>query len=130
MLLHQLGENLVLALKPLFQRAHLLLQLAFTSRRPGSFEGPGTVFEKYPLPLVKQAWVDLVLLAQIGHCLAFDKVHPQDLYFLFRTEVPPFWLIHYCAFLGHQCVSSITKSAFTNLRQASAPISAKPWCMC
>src|SRR5262245_2609684 len=100
MFLHQLREDLMLALQPAFQGFHLLLQLALAAGVARALEGPRAVLKKCSLPLVKQAGVDLVLLAQVRYGFALQQMKPENLHFLFATEMAPFILTHkHCAFL-------------------------------
>src|SRR5262245_38433414 len=104
----------MLALQPRFQCFHLLLQLALAAGVARALEGPRAVLKKGPLPLVKQAGVDLVLLAQVRYCFALQQMQPENLHLLFATEMAPFILTHNTVpFYGHQCVSSILKPAFS-----------------
>ena len=74
---------------------------------PAPSKAPGAVLKERPLPLIKLAGVDLVLLAQLRYRFAFQQMQPEDLHFLFATEVSPFILTHITVpFYGHQCLSS------------------------
>src|SRR6516225_3366182 len=79
MLFQQLGEDFVLALEFLLQSVNFLLQ---TIRNAGAgllaFKSGCSVLKKLSLPLVKQRWVDVVLVAQIGNAFAFNQMLPEN----------------------------------------------------
>ena len=68
----------MLALQPRLQGLNLLLQLALAARRTRPLEGPRPVLEEAPLPLIEQAGIDLKLLKQIRHRLAFQQMSGKE----------------------------------------------------
>ena len=79
----------MLARQSRFHRLELLFQLGLAASVARSFKGSRPVLKKCSLPLVKQAGVDFVLLAQIGDRFAFQQMQAQNFDFLLATFIPP-----------------------------------------
>jgi hypothetical protein len=88
-LLHQLGEDLVLALELLLERGDgavldVLLGLAAFA---GMLEGGGAVVEELLLPELEEVHGEVVLLAEVGGGLLLQQVQAKQGDFLLRGKV-------------------------------------------
>jgi hypothetical protein len=90
MLLHQLGEDLVLALELVLEGSDLdvLGVLAGLAAFAGVIEGGGTVLEELLLPEVEECDGQVVLLAEVGDGLLLQEVEAKQGDLLFRGKVP------------------------------------------
>ena len=97
MLLHQFGEDLVLARQFFLQGRHLALQVGrgfFTA----ALENEAAPFEKLLLPTVELAGLDAVLVAQIGDGLFVHQVGFEDGYLLIGRQTAP---LRFVLIIGH-----------------------------
>src|SRR5215472_751430 len=96
MLLHQLGEDLVLTLELVFQGCDLAVLGIFAGLAAfaGVLEGSRAVLEELLLPEVEEGHGEVVLLTEVGDGLLFQEMEPEQADFLLRGEVT--------AWLGHQ----------------------------
>jgi hypothetical protein len=88
-LLHQLGENLVLALEFVFEGSDLavLRVLRGLEAFAGIGEGGGTVLEELFLPEVEEVDVEAVLLTEVGDRLLLQEVETKQSDLLLRGKV-------------------------------------------
>ena len=97
MLLHQLGEDLVLAGQLFLQGRHLALQMGgwlFAA----ALKDEAAPLEKLLLPAVKLAGLDAVLIAQVGDGLFVHQMGFEDGYlFVGRKAAPAGFVL----FVGH-----------------------------
>ncbi len=80
---HDLGDDLVLAPQPVFQRRHFTFGFA---GQPGggaaAFKSGATLLEKRLLPLVEHRRVDVFGLADLGNRAAFKQMQSEDAHFI------------------------------------------------
>ena len=90
MLLHQLGEDLVLALELVPEGGDLdiLGVLTGLAALAGVIEGGGAVLEELLLPEVEEGDGEVVLLADVGDGLLLQEVEAEQGDLLFRGKVP------------------------------------------
>src|SRR5438477_7465170 len=100
MLLHQLGEDLVLALELVLEGSDrsVLGVLAGLAAFAGVIEGGGAVLEELLLPEVEEGHGEVVLLADVGDRLLLQEVEAEQGDLLFRGKVP--------ALPRHECSSA------------------------
>src|SRR3954447_14004164 len=77
MLLHEFGEDFVLALELLLQEGDLPV-LGVAGASGAGLEGGGAVLEELLLPAVGHRGVDAVLVAQVRDGDVFEEMKPQD----------------------------------------------------
>jgi hypothetical protein len=97
MLLHQFGEDLVLAGQFFLQGHHLTLQMGggfFTA----ALKNEATPLEKLLLPAVKLAGLDAVLVAQVGDGLFVHQVGFEDGNLLIGRQTAP---LRFVLLIGH-----------------------------
>ena len=89
MLLHQLGQDLVLALEFVLQSSDLAVPgvLGGLAVFAGVLEGGGAVLEELLLPEVEEVDVEVVLLTDVGDGLLLQKVEAKQGDLLLRAEV-------------------------------------------
>jgi hypothetical protein len=97
MLLHQLGEDLVLAGQLFLQGRHLALQMGgwlFAA----ALKDEAAPLEKLLLPAVKLAGLNTVLVAQVGDGLFVHQVGFEDGYLLIGRQTAP---LRFVLMIGH-----------------------------
>jgi hypothetical protein len=89
MLLHEFGENLVLALELFFESSDLavLSVLQSLSAFAGVSEGGGTVFKELFLPEVEEVDVKGMFLTDVGDGLLLQEMEAKQRDFLLRGKV-------------------------------------------
>jgi hypothetical protein len=89
-LLHQLGEDLILALELVLEGSDLevLVVLAGLAALAGVVEGGGAVREELLLPEVEEGDGEVVLLADVGDGLLLQEGESEQGDLLFRGKVP------------------------------------------
>ena len=92
MLLHELGNDLILALNLVSQSGNGPL-LVFLGRRPNLLKGGSSVLEELLLPVVEHRGLDVVLVAKIGHRNSLEQMAAQDGNLLNRGVMLA-WLSH------------------------------------
>src|SRR3954471_6314457 len=112
MLLHEFGEDFVLALKLLLQEGDPPV-LGVAGASGAGLERRGGVLEELLLPAVEHRGVDAVLVTQIRDRGVFEEVKPQDGYLLLGREA-------LSGLLGHGRTSARSCSLF---EQTVCPIS-------
>src|ERR1700689_1783863 len=100
MLLHEFGEDLVLALElvPEGGDGAVLGVLAVLAAFAGVVEGSGAVLEELFLPEVEEGDGEVVLLADVGDGLLLQEVEAEQGDLLFGGKVP--------ALSRHECSSA------------------------
>ena len=90
MLLHQLGQDLVLALELVLEGGDLAVPgvLLGVAAPAGILEGGGAVLEELLLPEVEEVDGAVVLLADVGDGLLLQEVEAEQGDLLFRGKVP------------------------------------------
>src|SRR4029453_13281127 len=90
MLLHQLGEDLVLALEFFLESSDLAVLgvLAVFVAFARVVEGSGAVLEELPLPEGEEVNGEVVLLAEVGDGLLLQEVESEQSDLLLRGKVP------------------------------------------
>jgi hypothetical protein len=88
-LLHEFGENLVLALELFFQGSDLAILGVFLgfATMAGILEGSGAVLEELLLPEVEEIDGEVVLLADVGDRLLLQEVEAKQGDLLLRGKV-------------------------------------------
>jgi hypothetical protein len=98
--LHELGQDLVLALEFAFEAFDLLLLGIFKGLGLATvLEGEVGVLEELALPLVKEGGVDVELVAQVGDGGALKEMSLDDSDFLLGSEMAS------ASFVGHGSTS-------------------------
>src|SRR5947209_2588797 len=90
MLLHEFGEDLVLALElvPEGSDGAVLGILTALAAFAGVVEGGGAVVEELLLPEVEEGDGEVVLLTDVGDGLLLQEVEAEQGHLLFRAKVP------------------------------------------
>src|SRR3954447_14330343 len=112
MLLHELGEDLVLALELLLEVGDPPVRVVAGASGAGLERGRG-VLEELLLPAVEHRGVDAVLVTQVRNRGVLEEVKPQDGHLLLGREA-------LSGLLGHGRTSARSCSLF---EQAVCPIS-------
>ena len=97
MLLHQFGEDLVLARQLFLQGRHLALQMGgwlFAA----ALKDEAAPLEKLLLPAVELAGLDAALVAQVGDGLFVHQMGFEDGDFLIRRKTAP---LRFVLIIGH-----------------------------
>src|SRR4051794_9104213 len=112
MLLHEFGEDFVLALELLFQGGDPTILVIAGTSSPGLERGGG-VLEEFLLPAIEHGGMDAVPITEVGDGGVFEEMEPKDGGLLLDGESFP-------SLLGHGRASARGCSLF---EQTACPIS-------
>jgi hypothetical protein len=105
------------AREPIFQMFDLLLQLVLGGIGRIGSESPGPNSQGTAAANGKASWLNVARLAQGRIRLAFQKMQPENLDFLFGSEVQPRSRSHHWPFQRQMRISSTPKSVFPTKAQ-------------